>query len=61
LQPGKTPAQKEYELLHAVIESSPLLSKYTTRRRYTLIQGAQPGQQAIREDILAQGWSHSSA
>jgi hypothetical protein len=58
---GSTPPQpKEYTLLHALIESPRLCSKHTTHRRFTLIPLAQPGQQVIQEEILAQGWSHSS-
>jgi len=67
LPAGTTPLRKEYELLHAYIESTRLCSKYVTKRRYELIQvgqiGQMPqmGQQAIKEDILSQGWSHSRA
>jgi hypothetical protein len=59
-----TPAQKDYVLLHAAIESVRLSSVHTTRRRYTAISLGPtpvPGQQAIQEEILAQGWSHSPA
>jgi hypothetical protein len=59
--PGTTPPEKEYELLYAVVESARLASKYTIQRRCTLIPLAQPGQQAIQDQILKQGWSHSSA
>ena len=54
------PKQKEYELVHVMVETSRLSSKHTTTRRYTDF-GAPlvPGQPAIREDILSQGWRHS--
>ncbi len=57
--PSAGPAQKEYTLLHAMIESSRLTSAFTTKRRYSMLPAA-PGQIAIREDILSQGWTHSS-
>jgi len=56
---GGAPLQREYDLVHAMVESTRLSSKHTTHRRYTLFAGM-PGQQAIQEDILAQGWTHSS-
>jgi hypothetical protein len=52
------PIQKEYDLVHAMIESTRLSSKHTTHRRYRLFT-PMPGQQMIQEDILAQGWTHS--
>jgi hypothetical protein len=58
--PPQPPPPREYVLLHAVIESARLSSKHTTRRRFTLIPLPQPGQQVIQEEVLAQGWSHSS-
>lgn len=61
LPPGTTPLRKEYDLLHAYIECTRLSSKYRTKRRYELIQMPQVGQQAIKEEILSQGWSHSRA
>ncbi len=59
-QPGQPPipAQQEYELLHVMVESTRLSSTMTTKRRFTMLS-LQPGQQAIREDVLAQGWTHS--
>ena len=59
--PSQAPVQKEYTLVHAIVESARLSSKHTTRRRYTAMQLGMPGQAAIREDVLAQGWSHSLA
>lgn len=53
-------APKEYDLVHAMIESRSLSSKHSTRHRFTLM-GLQPGQVAIRDDVLSQGWSHSLA
>ena len=51
-------AEREYDLVHAMVESTRLSSRHTTHRRYRLfVQG--PGQQAIQEDILSQGWTHS--
>lgn len=52
------PVEKDYHLVHAMIESSRLSSKFTTHRRYRLFTGV-PAQPVIQEDILAQGWSHS--
>ncbi len=46
-------------LLYAMIECSSLSSSYWSKRRYTLLPTPQPGQTAIREDILEQGWIHS--
>ncbi len=51
----------EAQLVYAIIESTGLSSAYRSRRRYTLLPGAQPGQTGIREDILEQGWNHSPA
>lgn len=58
---NNAPAQKEYTVIHAMVESERLSSKHTTNRRYTALvpNVAQPGQVAIREDLLSQGWSHS--
>jgi len=56
--PPGTPPVQEYELVHAMVESIRLSSRHTTRRRYMLMQIPQVGQQAIREDVLSQGWSH---
>lgn len=57
---GPNPPQKEYTLTHAMIESVRLSSRHTTKRRYTqlTLPSLQPVQQAIREDILSQGWNH---
>ena len=55
--------EKEHEttLLHAVIESVTLASRYETKRRYreAAIPGAPPGQTGVREQVVSQGWSHS--
>lgn len=57
---GTTPPEREYELVHAMVESARLSCRHTTRRRFQLLAiPMQPGQQAIREDILSQGWSCS--
>ncbi len=53
------PRSKEFELLHAAIESSRYESRFVTRRRVTLVQ-VQPGQQALSDEVLSQGWTHSS-
>jgi hypothetical protein len=55
------PKVREYELLHVVIESPRLSSKYMTRRRFTQIPLQQPGQLAIQEEVISQAWSHSAA
>ncbi len=55
------PPQKEYDLLHVMIESARLSSQLTSRRRYTSLPNAQqPGQIVIREDVIKQEWTHSS-
>jgi hypothetical protein len=54
------PIEKQYELVHAFIESKRLSSKFTTSRRYRLFAGV-PAQPVIQEDILGQAWTHSSA
>ena len=60
LQQATAPPEIETELLHAMIESEKLTSRFTTRRRFTkLPAAAQAGQVTIREDLLSQGWSHS--
>jgi Serine dehydrogenase proteinase len=59
-QGGTTSPEREYELVHAMIESDRLASRHTTRRRFRLVQ-VQPAQRLIEEDLLAQGWSHSPA
>lgn len=57
--PTQGPKTKKYMLVHAIIESAALSSRHTTERRYQVIQGPQPGQFGIQEDILSQGWNHS--
>jgi len=54
------PVEKQYELVHAYVETTRLSSKFTTSRRFRLFAG-NPVQPMIQEDILTQGWSHSSA
>jgi Serine dehydrogenase proteinase len=61
---------REYDLVHAIIESERLLSTFATRHRFTIISGLQQvieggpvylaGQPSIRDDVLTQGWTHSS-
>jgi hypothetical protein len=60
-QPAPNLPTHESELLYAMIESPAISSRYRSRRRYTLLPTQQPGQTAIREDILEQGWIHSQA
>ena len=50
----------ECKLLHAMIESRTHSSRHTTLHRFTPLQLA-PGQQAIKDEILNQGWSHLKA
>jgi len=57
----QNPAVKEYELLHAVVESRGLSSRFLTKRRLTLVQLPQPGQRVVQEDMLSQGWTHLKA
>ena len=56
--PAMTGIQKEYELLHVMIESTRLSSVLKTQRRYRLLT-PMPGQQAVQEDVLKQAWTHS--
>jgi len=56
-----TPKSKEYDLLHAIVESPRLSSQYVTKRRFTQISLQQPGQLAVQEEIISQAWSHSAA
>lgn len=53
-------ATVEAEFLHVVIESEKLQSQHRTRHRYTQLQLG-PGQMAIKDDLLSQGWHHSPA
>ncbi|MCL4852443.1 MAG: hypothetical protein KJZ78_13810 [Bryobacteraceae bacterium] len=57
-EPG--PKVKEYELLHAVVECTALNDRFLTRRRFQQLQGAQPGQVSIREEVLSQGWTREA-
>ena len=59
MSPSPQPPHREYTLVHAMVESVRLSSQHTTRRRFTMVPLPQPGQQAVREDILSQGWRHS--
>ncbi len=59
-QPQALPS-KEYDLLHAIVESDRRSSRFETRHRFTLLGALQPGQQAIQDEILSQGWSHYQA
>jgi hypothetical protein len=59
LQVLQAPKVKTYTLLHAIVESAPLTSRCTTERRYQSLTGLPPGQVAIQEEMLSQGWSHS--
>jgi hypothetical protein len=52
------PVEKEYNLVHAIVESARMSSTFTTRRRYRMFSGI-PAQPVIQEDILAQEWTHS--
>ncbi len=57
--PAPTPGiEKEYELLHVMIESTRLSSRLITQRRYRLLT-PMPGQRAVQEDVLKQEWIHS--
>ena len=58
---GQQPAPSiEAEFVHAMIESSALRSSHCTKHRYTQLALA-PGQIAVRDDLLSQGWNHSPA
>lgn len=54
-------SQIEVELLHAMIESLRLSSRFITRRRYTYFQNMLGEKQMIHEDITLQTWNHSRA
>jgi hypothetical protein len=54
----QAPVQKEYDLLHVMIESTRLSSKLTTHRRFQLFT-PMPGQQAVQDQVLKQEWTHS--
>lgn len=56
---SQTSPEMEYELLFATIESDRLSSMYTLKKRFQLLPIAQLGQQMIKQDDLAQGWTHS--
>ncbi|MGA8299253.1 MAG: hypothetical protein WB817_07195, partial [Terriglobales bacterium] len=53
------PVEREYNVVHAMVESARLSSKFTTRRRYRMFTGV-PAQPVIQEDILEQGWTNST-
>jgi hypothetical protein len=57
---GQQAVTTEAEFLHAMIESSTLRSSHRTKHRYTQLALA-PGQIAVRDDLLSQGWNHSPA
>lgn len=59
----REPHWVEHEISHAAIETRRLSSRLTTRRRYStvLLQTPQGLQWGVREDLLSQVWSHSSA
>ncbi|MGD0771117.1 MAG: hypothetical protein ABSB42_23270 [Tepidisphaeraceae bacterium] len=55
----QSPKQKQYELLHVVIESDGLSSQFTTTRRFTEMMAPGPmPQRIIQEDVIGQGWTH---
>jgi hypothetical protein len=60
--PGGPPPPKEvrYDFLHATVESADWSSVFRSERRYREVRGLPPGQMALQEDILKQGWRHSS-
>jgi hypothetical protein len=58
--PANQVGTAEYEHLHAVIESTRLSSLNTTKRKLHLGINAQNLQVVGREDVLEQGWNHSS-
>jgi hypothetical protein len=61
--PGQPPAPIEHELLHVVIESAGMSSKYTTKHRFTRTQVLMgpTAQIAVQDELLEAGWSHSMA
>ncbi len=62
---GQTPpSYVEHELLHVMIESPRLSSRYLTTHRYqqlTIMTQQGIPQVGFRDDVLLQGWHHSSA
>lgn len=59
-QQQEDPPKVDYEVMHATIESARLSSAYTSKRSFVYVQTATPGQTAIHEHILDQGWHHES-
>ncbi len=53
-------AQIRHTLLAALVESSRLSSKYHLETRFALVGMAATGEPTIRQDVLSQGWDHSS-
>jgi len=62
-QPLVPPTVKEYELIHACVESARMSCVYRSNKRFTRLelQGPQGLQEVIREQTLAQGWHRSQA
>jgi hypothetical protein len=62
---GQPPAFIDRVLLHAVIESTGMSSRYVTKHRYTRMQIIMPPQPipqvATQDEMLEAGWSHSMA
>jgi hypothetical protein len=59
-QPIRLP-RIETDTVHAMVESGRLSSRHSSRHRYTLFPTPAPHEKIIGDDVLAQGWSHSSA
>ena len=59
LAQAKAPCQIQYDLVYAFVESSDLVSRFRTRKRYMFL-GMNPNQEpVIREDTVTEGWDHS--
>ena len=59
-QQQEDPPKIDYDVMHATIESARLSSSYTSKRSFVYVQTATPGQTAIQEHILDQGWHHET-
>lgn len=52
------PPQKDYDLMHAIVESMALSSAFKSTTRYQIVGVNPAGQPLIRADVLAQQWTH---
>lgn len=55
--PGRI--RQEFELLHVIVESGSLSSRFETSRRYLLAGIGQNQEPVIREELLGEAWTHA--